>query len=166
MSATLTCLFSLYDEATPEYPNHLNDASIGGTTKTCVRIDSRGSKDNSLFLRIPPSQRGSPRVTGHSAATLTTMAARRAEILAQETVYVKWAFDKPRVDALWHEAQIYTNHLKYLQGTIVPKLIGHYVSSNPNEIFSISIFEHCFASIPADNLEYQCVSPTYQVPQS
>ena len=158
MASTLTCLFSLYDAAAPEHLNYLHDPDLGGNMKKCVRVDAPGTRDATLFVRIPPPQRGHPKYTKHSTATITTMAAHQAEIRTQETVFVKWALDKQRVKALRHEAGFYANELRRLQGTHVPRLIGYYESTNKNEYFALSIFEHCFGGIPSDNAEYQCVS--------
>lgn len=155
MSSTLTCLFSLYDEATHEYMRQPLDPELRENVKQCLRVDVAGNRETNLFVRIPPFLRDHPKDTKHSVATMTTMVARAAEILKQETVFVKWALDRHRVNALRHEVSFYTNELVHLQGKIVPRLIGYYESSNKNEHFALSIFEHCFGGLPFDSAEYQ-----------
>ncbi|KAL5536139.1 hypothetical protein ACEPAF_4244 [Sanghuangporus sanghuang] len=140
--------------STPEHLHYLHDPDLGGNTKKCVRIDAPGTQDATLFVHIPPPQRGHPKHIRYSTATVTTMAARKAEIRTQETVFVKWGLDKHRVKALRHEAGFYANELRSLQGTFVPRLIGYYESTNKNEYFALSVFEHCFGGIPSDNAEY------------
>ena len=158
MASTLTCLFSLYDATTPEHLQYLHDPALGGNIKKCVRVDATGTRDVALFLRIPPPQRGHPKHVKHSTATITTMSVQKAEIRTQETVFVKWGFDKQRINALRHESGFYANELRHLQGTVIPRLIGFYESINKNERFALSVFEHCFRGLPSDNAEYQYVS--------
>ncbi|KAI5120584.1 hypothetical protein M0805_002534 [Coniferiporia weirii] len=151
---SLTCLFSLYEVGTPEHLNLLNDPALGGNLKKCVRVDADGPTNVSLFLRIPPMQRGHPTHVLHSNAQATTLAPGGAEILGQSNVYVKWAFTPERVAALRREVGFYVRELSRLQGTVVPHLIGFYESINPDENFAVTIFEHCYGFIPSDNAEY------------
>ncbi|KAH8111996.1 hypothetical protein DFH11DRAFT_1512332 [Phellopilus nigrolimitatus] len=82
------------------------------------------------------------------------MSLDHAEILLQEAVYVKWAFDAKRVEALRDEAAIYAARLTPLQGTVVPRLVGFYESVDHANPFALSIFEHCSGPVLSDYAEY------------
>jgi hypothetical protein len=69
-------------------------------------------------------------------------------------VYVKWAADPKRLKMLAHEADLYSNELKPLQGEVVPRFYGYFTDDAENPTMGCLVLEHCSGSFPDDVEEY------------
>ena len=139
-----------------------------GETKSC-HIHCTSSKDEAsrnynpklnLFVNVPASERGSTRKDVlRGVATVHLMPAGEAGILNQGQMFAKWAFTHERVMALVKEASVYSNELRDLQGTVVPRVLGLYInkSKRREDPFAILILENCNPGVPGlkDQEEYQ-----------
>lgn len=69
-------------------------------------------------------------------------------------VYVKWAADPRRLKMLAHEADLYSNELKPLQGNVVPRCYGFFTDNAENPTMGCLVLEHCSGMFPDDVDEY------------
>ncbi|KAI5118637.1 hypothetical protein M0805_000013 [Coniferiporia weirii] len=143
---------------------------IGGATHRCIRMDALSASNELLFIQItlPPSDKGHSSDVQHALAVMYRIPFShfkvsgafydgdpfaKNEVIHGEHVFVKWARhkDKQRATALAREASFYSNELLSLQGRIVPRFYGYYVSAeltsarhcSGKDRFSISVFEQC-----------------------
>ena len=65
-------------------------------------------------------------------------------------VYVKWAGDSERLSKLAHEAGLYCNDLKSLQGSVVPRCHGFFTDSVKDPKFGILVLEMCSGTYPVE----------------
>lgn len=141
---------------------------VAGETKSC-RLYSTSPQDEAsrnfdpkltLFVNIPPSERGSTRKDVlRGLVSVHVMPTGEAGILGQSQMFAKWAFTHERVGELAKEASIYANELRDLQGSLVPRVLGFYVnkSSRSDDPFALLIMENCMGGVPGarDQEEYQ-----------
>jgi hypothetical protein len=78
---------------------------------------------------------------------------------AAEIIVVKVAFSPDEVMLLNREAEFYSNELRDLQGTVVPKFFGFFRGKVDGADFGCLLLEYCSGRAPVwDMLEFKYVS--------